>query len=815
MIRFFSLLFLYLGFVFSPLWAQNTGILTGTVRDKNTQELLVGVAVAIEGTSTGSITDLNGYFKIAGVPTGSYNIQATFVGYKPTTKYNIVVTSGNVNELSFEMEEAVSELGEIQVVADRSASVATIETPNSIQRLTTEEIRSKPGGNFDISRVVQVLPGVGGTSGSVGGFRNDIIIRGGAPNENVYYLDGIEIPVINHFATQGSAGGPTGILNVSFIEDVTLSSSGFDARYDNALSSVFQFKQKEGSLEKFQGNVRLSATELALTNEGHIGKKTTFLTSVRRSYLQFLFQAIDLPIRPNYWDFQYKVVHRFNSKTTLTAIGVGAIDEFSFAVPRRSTPEKEYALRSNPSINQWNYTIGLSLKHLINNGYWNIALSRNVFDNALDRFEDNQQGDESRRMLKARSQEIENKLRIDVNKFNNGWKYSFGVMAQFVEFGNSLFNRLQRQIVDVNNVLLQPEILITANTQINFFRFGAFGQVSKGFFGNRLNLSLGVRTDMNTFTTTGMNPLETFSPRFSASYAISDKWTVSASIGRYYKIPIYTVLGFRDASGTLVNRDNRYMQSDHLVTGIEFLPRPGTRITLEGFYKQYNDYPVSIREGVSLANQGGNFGAIGNEQVFSSGKGRSYGIEIFFQQKLVNNLFFAVSYTLFKSEFSGLDPNRFIASAWDTRHLLSGLLGRKFKRGWEIGLRYRFAGGAPFTPFDLIASQRNYASLGVGVLDLARYNTERLGSFNQFDFRVDKKWNFRGFTLDLFLDVSNALVLPNPAFPQYTFQRLPDNSGFATTDGTPLRSDGSNAIPLILRNDDPTVLPTLGFIIEY
>ena len=163
-------------------------------------------------------------------------------------------------------------LREVVIKANkRTARAATLETPLSVQRLTSEEIKSNPGGNFDISKVIQTLPGVGG--GQQGGsFRNDIIIRGGAPNENVFYLDGIEVPVINHFQTQGSSGGPQGILNVSFIEDVKFSSSAFDARYDNALSSVFQFKQKSGNPNKFQGNFRLSATEAAITIEGPFRK---------------------------------------------------------------------------------------------------------------------------------------------------------------------------------------------------------------------------------------------------------------------------------------------------------------------------------------------------------------------------------------------------------------------------------------------------------------------------------------------------------------------------------------------------------------
>jgi hypothetical protein len=797
------------------LLAQRTGVVTGTVIDQNSQEALIGATVTVVGTSLGAATDAEGKFRIANIPTGSYNLKATLVGYKTLEKFNVNVTSGNINVLNFELEEDVLELGGVEITADKGAvaSVASIVSPNSIQRLSSEEIKTNPGGNFDISRVIQSLPGVGGTTGG-GGFRNDIIIRGGAPNENVFYLDGIEIPVINHFATQGSAGGPVGILNVSFIEDVTLNSSSFDARYDNALASVFQFKQREGNPERFQGNVRLSSTELAVTTEGPLSKKTTFLASARRSYLQLLFAAIDLPIRPNYWDFHYKITHKINPKTTLNFVGVGAIDQFSFGVPRETTPDKEYALRSNPSIQQWNYTFGVGLKRLLNNGYLNVALSRNMFDNSLDRFEDRQDGDESRRTLRARSQEIENKLRIDVNKTAGKWKYAFGGVAQYVRFTNDFFARIRRELRTPQGQLIQPAINANFNTAIDFFRYGAFAQASRSFLANRLSLSVGLRTDLNSFTTTGNNPLETLSPRASVSYALSDRWNLNASVGRYYKIPIYTVLGFQNERGEFVNRDNKYIRSDHYVAGLEFNPRESTRFTLEGFWKNYANYPVSVRDGISLANQGGEFGAIGNEAVRSTGQGRAYGFEFFFQQRLTKNIFAVFSYTFVRSEFAGIS-GQLVPSAWDNRHLVSALFGRKFKRGWEIGMKYRFAGGAPYTPFDLVASQRNYASLGTGVLDFNQLNTLRLGSFNQFDFRVDKKWNFKRLTLDVFLDVQNAFVFANPAFPQYTFQRTADNSGFATTNGLPLAADGSNGLPLILPNDDPFVTPSLGFIIEF
>jgi len=309
---------------------------------------------------------------------------------------------------------------------------ASIESPLSVQKLTTEEIKRNPGGNFDISKVVQSLPGVGGGVGG-GGFRNDIIIRGGAPSENVFYLDGIEIPVLNHFGTQGSGGGPQGILNANFIEEVKVSSSAFDARYDNALSSVLQFRQKTGNTNRTQGNFLLSATELALTLDGPLSNKTTYLASVRRSYLQFLFQLFDLPIRPNYWDYQLKITSKLNDKTTLNFIGIGAIDEFKFAAPKEATPEKLYVINSNPIINQWNYTVGVSLRRLLQNGYMNIALSRNTLNNNVEKFEDNDFPSPQTQTLLTDSRETENKFRIDVTKNINDFTLTYGAYAQYVD----------------------------------------------------------------------------------------------------------------------------------------------------------------------------------------------------------------------------------------------------------------------------------------------------------------------------------------------------------------------------------------------
>ena len=799
------------------VYAQKMGSISGTVFQKNNQQALTGATIKVVGTNLSVVADSLGRFRVMSIPVKTYNLNVSAVGFKTFTLYNIVVNSGNEKVFTIELEEETATLGEVVIKANkRSVRAATLETPLSVQRLTAEEIRSNPGGSFDISKVIQTLPGVGGGQGG-GTFRNDIIIRGGASNENVFYLDGIEVPVINHFQTQGGSGGPQGILNIFFIEDVKLSSSAFDARYDNALSSVFQFKQKEGNANKFQGNIRASILETAVTLEGPLSKnkKTTFLASARKSYFQLLAKAIDAPFLPNFSDFQTKITHKINDKMTLNFIGIGAIDNFKFIAAKEMTPEKLYQVSSNATIQQWNYTIGTSLKRSVSNGFWNLALSRTRFNNNLQKYEDNENPTPATQTLDFVSNETENKLRFDMNKNVNGWKLSYGASTQLAQYDNTTFAVLQKEVRNASNSVVQPAVNQNFTSPLDpFFRFGAFVQVSKRALNDRLGISGGVRTDMNTFTTTGMNGLQTLSPRISLSYVLSPKWTANASTGIYYKLPVYTLLGYADNNNNLANKNAKYTRSTHYTGGFEFLPNDGLRFTLEGFYKQYSNVAVSARDGISLANLGTDFTALGNEAVNTNGKGKAYGIEFFVQKKLTEKFFGILSYTYYRSLYSGAN-NNLIASSWDNQQLLSVTWGYKFPRNWELGLKFRYQGGAPFTPFDETASRLNYASQGRGTLDYTKLNSQRLGGFNSSDVRIDKKINFRKLTVNLFLDVTNWYVAKNPVIPEYTWQRTTDNKGFKTTNGLPIRADGSNAIPTNVKNDDPQVIPTLGVIVEF
>ena len=308
--------------------------------------------------------------------------------------------------------------------------------------------------------------------------------------------------------------------------------------------------------------------------------------------------------------------------------------------------------------------------------------------------------------------------------------------------------------------------------------------------------------------------MKQFSPRLSASLKLTDRIKFNASYGIYYRLPSYTQLNFSNAADGSKTNPGKYIQSTHYVAGLEYLPKSTTRFTIEGFYKAYNNYPVSLNDGISLANKGTESGAIGNEPIQQNGKGRAYGFEFFAQQKLTDKLFGVFSYTLFWSEFTGTN-NLFVPASWDNRHLISLTAGYKLPKNWEVGLKFRYQGGAPYTPYDESASRRNFLAIGTGSLDYSKINSLTLEAFNSGDLRIDKKWNRKKITYDLFLDITNFYAAKGAGPDSYTFKRNEDNTAFVTTDGLPMQPNGSNAIPVYLKNQQTSFLPNIGLIVEF
>ena len=786
---------------------EGKGIIEGRIFNVTTNEPVPFANIVIWGTNIGSVSDLDGRFLFTGIKPGYVELRASSVGFKQYISEPILVTNANKVNIEIPLVESVIEIDEITVKA--STFRRTEESPVSLRRISIEEIDKNPGGNRDISKVIQSYPGVGSTVS----FRNDLIVRGGGAGENRFYLDGVEIPNLNHFATQGASGGPVGILNVDFIREVNFYSGAFPANRGNALSSVFEFSQIDGNNDKLKFKGSVGASDLSLTLDGPITEKTTFIASVRRSYLQFLFTALELPFLPTYNDFQFKVKSRINEKNEIYFIGLGSYDVSTLNLEANETEDQRYILSFLPENKQWSYTFGLVYKRFYKNGFDTWVLSRNHLNNASYKYYNNIEED-SLKTLDYQSWEGENKFRFEhTSRYDNGLKLNYGINFEQVKYSNNTFSR---------SFANDAPYTIDYDSELSFFKWGIFGQVSKGFVKERLVLSLGARMDANSYSSEMNNMLKQFSPRFSASYLLAPKWYLNFNTGRYFQQPPYTMLGFRDNAGTLVNKENglKYYRTDHLVTGFEFLPDDKSRLSLEGFYKWYADYPVSVIDKVSLASKGGDFGTVGDEEVLSLAKGKAYGLELFYRNKDLAGFNVIFSYTLFRSKSQEIDQSlnpvdNYIPSAWDNKHLINLTTIRKFKKDWQAGFKMKFLGGAPYTPWDLATSEMRPAwdSRGRGYLDYTQFNTLRLNGFYQLDIRVDKEFYFDRWTLTLYTDIQNILNFK---------AEQPDNLYTA---------EDANGNPVIINPEDPymdqlyelklvqsetgTILPTVGIIVEF
>ena len=783
--------------------SAQTSTIKGRVFNSINNEAVPFANIFIDSTSVGTTSDIEGNYRITDLKPGTYSLICSFIGFKRQISFEVPVTSARTTTLDFALVEESTTLN--QVVITASPFNKREESPVSLRTISSSEIYRNPGGNRDISNVIQILPGVASSSS----FRNDIIVRGGAPNENRFYLDGIEVPNINHFATQGSSGGPVGMINVNFIREVDFYAGAFPANRGNALSSIMEFRQIEGNDESLKGTFMLGSSDVGMTLDGPMGKKSTFILSARRSYLQFLFKALGLPFLPTYNDFQYKQTIKVDKKNRITLIGLGAIDDFQLNTSANDAIVDEDLIRRNnyilgnlPVNTQWNYTVGANWKHFGSNSFQNLVVSRNHLNNRAVKYLGNIE-QQDLLLLDYNSQEIENKLRLENTVRKNGWKLNMGVGYENATYTNSTYNKI---VVDGEVAVIDFDSSLPIN------KFGVFSQISKELVKNKLLVSLGIRMDCNDYSEEMINPLDQLSPRLSASYSITEKLNANFNVGRYFQLPPYTIMGYRDSNALLANKENNitYIQADHFIAGLEYNPSLLSKVTVEGFYKIYDNYPFLIRDSLSLANLGGDFGVIGNEPVNSTSFGRTYGLELLVQQKLLASIYGILSYTFVRGEFS--DKNEeLIASSWDNRHILNLTAGKKFKNDWEVGMKFRYVGGAPYTPYDVERSANVdvWDVVQQGVFDWDQLNELRNPASHGLDIRVDKKWYFNEWAINAYIDVQNI----------YNFQAVGQTYLDVDRDdsGNPIIDPNNPQSYVIseIENVSGTVLPSIGLMIDF
>ena len=790
--RLLSLL-LFCNITISFLLAQPVHQVKGTVIDKSSRQPLEFINVMIVGLNKGGVTNAEGKFSIGQVPPGIYRLQASAIGYKTVTTPEYILSTRDLH-IQIEMEENQTELEGVTVTA--SPFRRDIESPVSLRIIGLQEIEKSPGANRDISRIVQSYPGV---AFSPIGYRNDLIVRGGSPSENRFYLDGVEIPNINHFSTQGASGGPVGILNADLIREVNFYTGAFLTDKGNALSSVLDFKLRDGDMERNSLKATLGASEVSLASNGHLGKKTSYLVSVRQSYLQFLFDMLGLPFLPTFTDAQFKLKTRFDARNELTVLGLGGIDKMKLNT-KADDEDNEYILSYLPKIQQETFTLGAVYRHYAGAHVQSVVASHSYLNNRNTKYQQNDESDPEHLMLRLRSTEQNTQLRLENSSSFRNWKVTVGTSLDYSQYSNTTFQKVYTDRAQTFDY----------HTYLGIMRWGLFGTVNYTSIDERFTASLGLRADANNYSAAMKDLSDQLSPRLSLSYQLTEHWSLSGNAGLYYQLPPYTALGFKNNNGLYANKYAlRYMQVSQGSVGLNWRKGDTFEVSVEGFYKDYDKIPLSVADGIPLTCKGNDYGVIGNELLTSTAQGRSYGAELLLKWLVAKKLNLASSFTLFKSEYRTDKESEYIASAWDNRFIFNLRGTYNLPRHWSVGMKVSCIGGAPYTPYDADKSSLVTAwnAQGKPYYDYTRYNEERLPAFTQVDIRIDKTFYLKRCMLGFYIDLQNI------AGSKLKQADVLMSTGVIKNPDAPIAEQ--RYVMKSLKQESGTLLPTLGITFEY
>ena len=790
--RLLSLL-LFCNITISFLLAQPVHQVKGTVIDKSNRQPLEFINVMIVGLNKGGVTNAEGKFSIGQVPPGIYRLQASAIGYKTVTTPEYILSTRDLH-IQIEMEENQTELEGVTVTA--SPFRRDIESPVSLRIIGLQEIEKSPGANRDISRIVQSYPGV---TFSPIGYRNDLIVRGGSPSENRFYLDGVEIPNINHFSTQGASGGLVGILNADLIREVNFYTGAFPTDKGNALSSVLDFKLRDGDMERNSLKATLGASEVSLASNGHLGKKTSYLVSVRQSYLQFLFDMLGLPFLPTFTDAQFKLKTRFDARNELTVLGLGGIDKMKLNT-KANNEDNEYILSYLPKIQQETFTLGAVYRHYAGAHVQSVVASHSYLNNRNTKYQQNDESDPDHLMLRLRSTEQNTQLRLENSSSFRNWKVTVGTSLDYSQYSNTTFQKVYTDHAQTFDY----------HTYLGIMRWGLFGTVNYTSIDERFTASLGLRADANNYSAAMKDLSDQLSPRLSLSYQLTEHWSLSGNAGLYYQLPPYTALGFKNNNGLYANKYAlRYMQVSQGSVGLNWRKGDTFEVSVEGFYKDYDKIPLSVADGIPLTCKGNDYGVIGNELLTSTAQGRSYGAELLLKWLVAKKLNLASSFTLFKSEYRTDKESEYIASAWDNRFIFNLRGTYNLPRHWSVGMKVSCIGGAPYTPYNADKSSLVTAwnAQGKPYYDYTRYNEERLPAFTQVDIRIDKTFYLKRCMLGFYIDLQNI------AGSKLKQADVLMSTGVIKNPDAPIAEQ--RYVMKSLKQESGTLLPTLGITFEY
>ncbi len=790
--------FLYLSILLVSFQAlgQN-GRLMGAVLDQNNHEPLPYASISVNDDESVFNADENGYFDFQ-IATGYYKLKISYLSYDALIIHQVKSDPISPTIINVELLQKSTNMSEVTITSD--ISNRTSETPLSIKSIGINEITRFPGTTLDVSKIIKTLPGVLPKVS----FGYNIIVRGGASHENKFYIDGIEIPSINHFSVQGVSGGPNGLINVDLLRGASLITGAFPANRYNALSSVLDLNTRSARTDRIGGKFTLGATDVGLSLEGPINQTTSFILSTRKSFSEYYLKAFKLPILPAYTDYNFKIESKWD-RNELKVIGIGAFDKSRLNLEDANSPDASDKLLYNtgyiPEGDQTVHTIGLNYKKYSDAGYLNVILGTSYFRNQATKYFDNT-FDAKDLWLNYDSKEWNTKLRIENNLLAGVNKIKFGFSAENLKMNMSNYS------VDVDPS--NQKIINNFQSELNLINYGGFISWNRKFFNDKLDVFTGLRTDASNYGSLTDNLLNQISPRISVKYKLSQKSDISANIGSYYQLPPSILMSFSE-NDELVNKNKLgYINSKQIALGYGYQINEDRFFTIEGFYKKYSDYPFLLRDSISFANANAEYVVVGNQKAESISKGRAYGIEFFIQQKFTKKTLWTASYTYSVSEFQD-NTNQYISSSWDTRHFMNLVWSRTLRNNWQIGAKFTYASSSPYTPFDEYKSSEIafWDNNRRGIFDYNKLNSAYLKPFQQLDLRVDKNYYFSKWTMNLYLDIQNFYSASIEFIPYLIPQR--GENGIYLVDP----NDSSRYLTEIITSDSGRVLPTIGIIAEF
>lgn len=735
------------------------GKIAGQILDIRSLHPLVGVNVIITGTQLGASTDLEGVFIIANLEPASYNLEIIHVGYVTLKKNNVVVNPGRSTVVEYKMSENILEGESIEVAG--SYFEKPKEAVVSSRSMNFEEIRRSPGDIQDIQRSVQAFPAVVSGSDQM----NDIIIRGGIPGENLFVMDGIEIPNPNHFPVPGSGGGPINLLNSYLVRDLDFYAGAFSAKYGDKASSVMDITNREGSRENFRGEVNMGMAGIGGLLEGPMGNNASYVFSARKSFLDLIISSTGLTAVPQYYNLQGKVAWDLNANNRLWINGVFGDDGINI----EEGDEGGYGRGAENVVSEnQQYIFGATLRSFWDkNLYSNTTLSAVRTDIYVDVYEFLESGNKNTWHTNE-STESEYQFKSEFNwQLSKDVEVGFGGSLKSVQNDYNMWTEADTLFYfSSNHIDALPDSLVpydefSVNRKNSNLKTAFYSQLSYDFL-NRFRITSGLRYDYFDLT-----KFSSISPRLGFSWFVTPKLTASLAYGKHYQAPSYIEINLHPKNKNL---ESKY--TDQYVLGFDYLIRDDTRLTIEGYHKTYSNVAIDRDELTPDP-----FDDSRGEKI-NKGKGESSGLELFFQKKLTRSFSSIVSYSYSKS--TAVDPQTGKDYPWDYDygHVFTFVTGYKFfwrEKAWfrdfknsmiynfiswlpfipadedELSIKWRYLGGRPFTPRTYLESNREWS-----VLALQELNTARFPVYHRLDLRIDKRFIYDSYNLVVFFDLINV-----------------------------------------------------------